>query len=214
MKELIAIQNELKAPKNQMNQHQGYKYRSCEDILEAVKPICVKNNCLLTMSDEIVWLGERYYVKATATIRKENTFDKVDGYDMKANPECMVSVSAYAREQEKKMNKDGTKEIMDHSQLTGSASSYARKYALNGLFCIDDTKDADTMDNSSQPSQQAPKRADSKQRSYLKDYLAKFKAINNMEAIDYINESLVNPNLTSIEADKIISHCELKLEGS
>lgn len=206
MKELIEIQGALKAPKNQKNQHQGYMYRSCEDILEAAKPLCHKHNCLLTLSDEIVMLGDRFYVKATATIVKVT-----DDIDNKIN--AIVTVSAFAREQPKKMNSAGNKEIMDHSQLTGSASSYARKYALNGLFCIDDTKDADTMDNShtAQDKPKQIKQADSKQRSYLKDYLAKFQDKKDVKAIDYINEALVNPNLTEIEAKTIINHCKTKL---
>ena len=121
MKELIEIQNELKAPKNQKNTFGKYMYRSAEDILEALKPLLKKYNCHLTISDEMVVLGERYYVKATATLAKEGE---------------SISTTAYAREEE---NKKG----MDSSQLTGSTSSYARKYALNGLFCIDDTKDSD-----------------------------------------------------------------------
>lgn len=123
MKELLQIQSELKAPKGQYNSFGKYKYRSCEDILEAVKPLCVKYGVILTLSDEIVQVGERYYIKATARLQKEGASD--------------VSVTAYARES---LDKKG----MDDSQITGTASSYARKYALNGLFCIDDTKDADT----------------------------------------------------------------------
>lgn len=123
MKELLQIQSELKAPKGQYNSFGKYKYRSCEDILEAVKPLCVKYGVILTLSDEIVQVGERYYIKATANLSKEGCSD--------------VSVTAYAREA---LEKKG----MDDSQITGTASSYARKYALNGLFCIDDTKDADT----------------------------------------------------------------------
>lgn len=122
MKELIEIQKKLKAPKGQYNSFGKYKYRSAEDILEAVKPLCHENNCTLTLSDEMLNIGERYYIKATAKITN-GTED--------------VVVSAYARE-------DETKKGMDGSQITGTASSYARKYALNGLFCIDDTKDADT----------------------------------------------------------------------
>lgn len=122
MKELIEIQKELKAPKGQYNSFGKYNYRSAEDILEAVKPLCCAKGCLLTLSDEVVPVGNRIYVKATASIRNENFH---------------VSVTAYAREEEDKKGMDG-------SQITGTASSYARKYALNGLFCIDDTKDADT----------------------------------------------------------------------
>ena len=122
MKELIEIQRELKAPKGNYNSFGKYKYRSAEDILESVKPLCHKNGCLLTLSDSVELIGERFYIKATAKI--------TNGTDS-------VEVTAYAREEE-------TKKGMDGSQITGTASSYARKYALNGLFCIDDTKDADT----------------------------------------------------------------------
>lgn len=122
MKTLIAIQNELKAPKNAYNSFGKYKYRSAEMILESVKPILKKHGCLLTLSDDLVYVGDRFYVKAVATLKtKDETF----------------TVTAYAREEE-------TKKGMDGSQITGTASSYARKYALNGLFLIDDTKDADT----------------------------------------------------------------------
>ena len=124
---LAAIQGELKAPKNQRNNFGGYNYRSAEDILEAVKPICHKHNAVLTISDEIIQFGDRFYVRATATL-------------FSAEGDGSVSTTAYAREEE-------TKKGMDASQITGSTSSYARKYALNGLFDIDDTKDADTMDN-------------------------------------------------------------------
>lgn len=120
---LITIQKELKAPKKQFNKFGNYKYRSCEDILEAVKPLVTREGCALTITDEIVEIGERYYVKAIATIR-----DTKDGSE--------ISVSAFAREPEDKKGSDV-------SQITGAASSYARKYCLNGLFLIDDTKDAD-----------------------------------------------------------------------
>lgn len=136
MKELVSIQQELKAPKGQYNSFGKYHYRSCEDILEAVKPILGKHSCILLLSDEIVFIEGRHYLKATATIfNSEGT---------------RVAVSALAREP---LDKKG----MDDSQITGMASSYARKYALNGLFCIDDTKDADTMDNTQSKSQTTPK---------------------------------------------------------
>lgn len=123
MEKLSKIQKELKAPKGQMNKFGGYRYRSCEDILEAVKPLL--DGAILTLQDEIVYIGDRFYVKATAKF--------IDG-------DYEHTTTAYAREP---LDKKG----MDASQITGMASSYARKYALNGLFCIDDTKDADTMDN-------------------------------------------------------------------
>lgn len=125
MKELSRIQQELKAPKNQYNKFGKYNYRSCEDILEGLKKIL--GDCTLTIQDEIVQIGERVYVKATATLKSS------DGE--------VETGTAFAREAE-------VKKGMDESQITGCASSYARKYALNGLFLIDDTKDADTMDNS------------------------------------------------------------------
>lgn len=122
MKELIKIQNELKAPKSQRNTFGNYNYRSLEDIQEALKPLLNEHKCFVTVSDEIILIGDRFYVKATATIQSENG--------------AKVSNTAYAREP---LDKKG----MDASQITGATSSYARKYALNGLFAIDDTKDAD-----------------------------------------------------------------------
>lgn len=120
---LIAVQSQLKVPKNQYNDYGGFKYRSCEDILEAVKPLLQKEGLYVTIADDIVVIGERFYVKATATLS--------DG-------ENAISNHAFARE-------DAAKKGMDGSQVTGTASSYARKYALNGLLAIDDTKDADAL---------------------------------------------------------------------
>lgn len=120
---LLKIQTTLKAPKNQFNAFGKYNYRSCEDILEGLKPILAEVGAIVTLTDEIVQIGERYYVKATATIM-----------DMEGGG---IAVSAYARE-------DIEKKGMDLAQVTGSVSSYSRKYALNGLFCIDDTKDSDS----------------------------------------------------------------------
>lgn len=122
---VIAVQSQLKAPKNQRNDFGGFNYRSCEDILEAVKPLLKAEGLCLTITDDIVMLGDRYYVKATATL--------TDG-------ERSLPNQAFAREPEERAKMDG-------SQVTGSASSYARKYALNGLFAIDDTKDADALNN-------------------------------------------------------------------
>ena len=121
---LMNIQQELKAPKGQYNSFSNFKYRSCEDILESVKPLLAKYKCVLTISDELVNIGERYYIKATATLAD------IESEDIESN-------IAYARES---LEKRG----MDDSQITGATSSYARKYSLNGLFAIDDTKDADT----------------------------------------------------------------------
>ena len=134
MKELIAIQSELKAPKSQFNKFGGYKYRKAEDILEAVKPLLAKQKCTLIITDDVVLIGNRIYVKATATIKNEKG-------------ECETT-TGWAREEE-------TKKGMDGSQITGASSSYARKYALNGLFAIDDNADSDTTnDGQHQASQQ------------------------------------------------------------
>jgi hypothetical protein len=127
-RKLASIQQTLKAPKSQVNTFATYKYRSCEDILEAVKPLL--NDLVLTISDDIVEVGGRVYVKATASL---------------SSGSGSVSTTAFARES---LSKKG----MDDSQITGSASSYARKYALNGLFCIDDTKDADATNQHDKPS--------------------------------------------------------------
>lgn len=132
IEKIVAIQSELKAPKGQYNSFGKYNYRSCEDILEGVKPLLAKHGLVLTIQDSIDLIGDRFYVKATATI--------TDGKEQ-------LSTNAYARES---LDKKG----MDASQVTGATSSYARKYALNGLLAIDDTKDADTMDNSKKPVQQ------------------------------------------------------------
>lgn len=131
MQKLLNIQRDLKAPKSQYNSFGKYNYRNCEDILEAVKPLCAREGACLTISDEVVQIGERYYIKATATL-----------YDSKTSEE-INHVTAYAREEAEKKGMDG-------SQVTGAASSYARKYALNGLFDIDDTKDADSDEKSEQ----------------------------------------------------------------
>ena len=137
MNKLHMIQLELNAPKKQYNEYGKYYYRTCEDILEALKPLLDKHGCAVVLKDEAVQIGERYYIKATATI-----------YDVEieeGHPESSFSSfsnTAYAREAD---DKKGT----DASQLTGATSSYARKYALNGLFLIDDVKDADSTNKHS-----------------------------------------------------------------
>ena len=160
MKELITIQSELKAPKSQFNKFGGYKYRKAEDILEAVKPLLAKQKCTLTITDDVVLIGNRIYVKATATIKNEKG-------------ECETT-TGWAREEE-------TKKGMDGSQITGASSSYARKYALNGLFAIDDNADSDTtntgqQDNvhqqTAQTQQQSQATAQSAQPQYHPDNLA------------------------------------------
>lgn len=132
---LMAVQAELKAPKGQHNSFGKYDYRSAEDIIEAVKPLLKDNGLFLNMSDEVVLVGDRYYIKATVKV-----VDVVTGES--------VQTSALAREAAQKKG-------MDESQVTGTASSYARKYALNGLFAIDDNRDADTDEYARQTSQSA-----------------------------------------------------------
>ena len=139
---LMLIQASLKAPKNQKNAFGGYNYRSCEDILEAVKPLLYDTQTTLTISDEMVEVGWRIYVKATATLKDCETWEIIE------------QNSAYARESE-------SKKWMDDSQITWATSSYARKYALNGLFCIDDVKDADAT-NTHEKETKATKKSEPK----------------------------------------------------
>lgn len=126
---VVAVQSELKAPKGQYNSFGKYNYRSCEDILEGVKPLLNKYGLYLKISDAVEMIGDRYYIKATATL---------------SDADNCISTSAYARES---LDKKG----MDSSQVTGATSSYARKYALNGLLAIDDTKDADSVEDKPLP---------------------------------------------------------------
>lgn len=121
---LLIIQSKLKAPKSQYNSFGKYAYRNAEDILEAVKPLLLETKTVLNISDDVVMVGDRYYIKARVTLSDTESTD-------------LYSVQAFAREEESKKGMDG-------SQVTGAASSYARKYALNGLFAIDDTKDSDS----------------------------------------------------------------------
>lgn len=145
-KELIAIQGELKAPKNQWNDYGKYNYRNAEDILEALKPLLAKYNSQLTIIDEIVQIGERYYIKAVGKFESES--GEVSGY-------------GWAREPE---NKKGA----DDSMVTGATSSYARKYMLNGMFLIDDTKDADSNEGRKEREAKAKKEERSKQKEGLR----------------------------------------------
>lgn len=127
---LAKIQAQLKAPKTQYNSFGKYNYRKAEDILEAVKPLLAAEGLVLTLTDKLELIGDRYYVKATAMVGNANSDS--------------IYCEAYAREEEHKSG-------MDAAQVTGSASSYARKYALNGLFCIDDTDDPDTTNDGTSP---------------------------------------------------------------
>lgn len=189
---LIEIQAELKAPKSQFNKFGGYNYRNCEDILEAVKPLCAKHEIVPLLSDEIVMIGDRFYIKATAKV--------TDGKDE-------IATTAFARE-----SKD--KKGMDESQITGSASSYARKYALNGLFCIDDTKDADFMDNSQSNKQQQPKpQQQPPKEAHVKGYdefvaLQKTKKVPPAEITKYIATEFKKPKLALLDAFEMVAALE------
>lgn len=141
---LLCVQSELKAPKSQYNSFGKYNYRNCEDILEAAKPLCKTYNALVWLSDEVVLIGDRHYVKATATFVDVEKGEK-------------LTAVAYAREEE-------TKKGMDGSQVTGASSSYARKYALNGLFDIDDTKDNDTTNSGKKEKKEQPKEKTPRER--------------------------------------------------
>lgn len=140
---LSAIQGALKAPKNQYNKFGGYNYRSCEDIIEAVKPLCREYNCVLVVGDSLTHVGERYYIQATAVLAD-------------CESEESLRNVALARE-------DESQKGMSSGQLTGATSTYARKYALNGLFCIDDTKDLDSEEHQKQRAKNENRTAETKE---------------------------------------------------
>jgi len=163
LEKLLNVQNELKAPKNQRNEFGKYNYRSCEDILEAVKPILAKYKLAMRITDDMVLVGDRIYVKATVTL----TDTENKGF---------IENSAFAREEE-------TKKGMDGSQITGASSSYARKYALNGLFLIDDTKDSDatnTFGKDEKKAEDKPKKATAEQVKEIKELTPDENTLNAM----------------------------------
>lgn len=172
MKELIAIQSELKAPKSQFNKFGGYKYRKAEDILEAVKPLLNKQKCTLIITDDIVMVGNRIYVKATATIKNEKG-------------ECETT-NGWAREEE-------TKKGMDGSQITGASSSYARKYALNGLFAIDDNADSDTTNDGQQ--QAAQQQTQTQQPNTQQPASSQYHPNDLNEGLGYLSRCVSKDNL-------------------
>lgn len=172
MKELIAIQSELKAPKSQFNKFGGYKYRKAEDILEAVKPLLNKQKCTLTITDDIVMVGNRIYVKATATIKNEKG-------------ECETT-TGWAREEE-------TKKGMDGSQITGASSSYARKYALNGLFAIDDNADSDTTNDGQH--QEAQQQTQTQQPNTQQPATPQYHPSDLNEGLAYLSRCVNKDNL-------------------
>jgi hypothetical protein len=179
MEELIKIQSELKAPKNQRNNFGNYNYRNAEGILEAVKPLLLENGCLLTLNDSLVLIGNRFYVKATAS------FTNASGHN--------IQVDGYAREEESKKGMDG-------SQITGSSSSFARKYALNGLFLIDDTKDSDfTNTHDKEPKKEVTKPVlelgtenfNNCKKAYLADNKVLPKIMAKYEMSDEVHSALI-----------------------
>ena len=172
MKELITIQSELKAPKTQVNNFGGYKYRKAEDILEAVKPLLAKNKCTLIITDDIVMVGNRIYVKATATLKNE-----------KGEVE---DATGWAREEESKKG-------MDASQITGASSSYARKYALNGLFAIDDNADYDTTNNGHQ--QESKQQTQTQQPEPQQSSNAQYHTNDVNEGLGYLSRCVNKDNL-------------------
>lgn len=175
---LLSIQTELKAPKSQYNSFGKYNYRNCEDILEAVKPLCAKYKAVSVMGDEVIQIGERYYIKSTARL-----------IDLES--EGVVENTAYAREEAEKKGMDG-------SQVTGASSSYARKYALNGLFAIDDTKDSDTTNNGQTAPKEAPKAKQTARKEEWKltksELVSKYGDVvsNAEQCIAYYEKSLGN----------------------
>ena len=177
---LLAIQTKLKAPKGQYNSFGKYSYRSAEDILEAVKPLNAEQGVLLTITDEIKEIGGRVYVVATATVS--------DGTDT-------LQVSAFAREPE---NKKG----MDESQITGATSSYARKYALNGLYAIDDNKDADT-DEHKQQQENAPKKQQA-QKQQQKQQQQQEKGFTEQELHELVEKYVRNIEALGVDRAKLI----------
>lgn len=183
---LMMIQSELKAPKNQRNNFGKYNYRNCEDILNALKPHLMKYKCVVLLTDDLVLVGDRFYIKATAKL--------VD-----AESNNTISVNAYAREEE-------TKKGMDSSQITGSASSYARKYALNGLFAIDDTKDSDFTNNGKEPPQ--PPQLPIQQVKFEINQVAKKKNVKPSKILNEVQQKVkykINEGINLQQAEEVIN---------
>lgn len=186
---LMNIQQKLIAPKNNYNSFGKYSYRSCEDILEAVKPLLAENKVVLTICDEIILVGERFYIKAIATLTD-------------CESDETISNVAYAREEDKKSG-------MSESQITGSCSSYARKYALNGLFCIDDVKDADTRDNREKTTETTTKRKTpaAADKKALNDLVTKCKEDNvSIEKICEVYKVATKEELTKAYIDNALNN--------
>lgn len=188
MKELIAIQSGLKVPKNQRNEYGNFNYRSAEDILEAVKPLLKEVGCILTITDELIMVGDRFYIKATATITnllKES-----------------ISTSSFARE-------DETKKKMDGPQITGAASSYARKYALNGLLCIDDTKDSDSLNSNKKEDKNTDSQNENENINYREE-LVEFTQSKKLDMIAIAKEFKINKSTTNPRFKEVLEQLKAK----
>lgn len=176
---LKEIQQKLKAPKSQYNSFGKYNYRNCEDILEGLKPLLSEQNCAVYITDEIVLIGERYYLKATV-----HFVDNESGEE--------VTTTAYARE-------DNEKKGIDRAQLTGATSSYARKYALNGMFAIDDTKDSDYLNNGKDTSDKKdPKKEPEKPLDWRHEYM-QICAAKGIDSVKYATEHKITKSTTQEE---------------
>lgn len=191
MKELLQIQKELKVPKSKYNEFSNFYYRSCEDIFNAVKPLCEKNNCILMITDQLELIGDRYYIKATAKLINK------DGE--------MLEATAYAREAENKPK-------FDEAQVTGSASTYARKYALNGLFLLDDSVDVDSLDNTKKEKPPAKPRA-KKTPTKTKKITARDKVIvlakeRNIPFTELAKDYGLDGNTSDKRFEEVLAHME------
>lgn len=187
---LLDVQSKLKAPKSQYNSFGKYNYRNCEDILEAAKPLCKAVNAVCYLTDEIVMVGDRYYVKATAIFVDVETSDTM----------CAV---AYAREEE-------TKKGMDGSQVTGASSSYARKYALNGLFDIDDTKDSDTTNDGKDENTAKPQQGKVLEKDLFAEINGAITAYGKQSGLETKNIVAHIENAIGKKLDRSLSKTELK----
>lgn len=191
---LLAVQTKLKAPKSQYNSFGKYNYRNCEDILEAVKPLCAEVKAVARLTDKIVMVGDRYYVEATAH------FTDCEGDNAE------ITATAYAREEEEKKGMDG-------SQVTGASSSYARKYALNGLFDIDDTKDSDTTNTHGQDTTTQTKQTTKEKPKETKPQTPRERLISKLKSLgvdinEYAKTYNVTPQTTDAEFEALLKEIE------
>lgn len=193
LEKLNIIQSKLKAPKGQYNKFGNYAYRSCEDILEALKPLLAQTKTVLTIKDDIEFIGDRYYLRAICTLHDAESGEKIEN-------------AAYARETD-------TKKGMDAAQITGSVSSYARKYALNGLFAIDDTKDSDTNENYKQTQKNqsnAQRNAQGVDISKVRNEIAQTLKAKNYDFDKFVGYLRQNYGVEKIEALPVEKLVELK----